>query len=67
MPERYTLRMFDGENEVGTSTVAIVPGVVSYPTVGQTVDDKWKVTKILKNSGSEFHVRVERLRGTKHR
>ncbi|MGH9398716.1 MAG: hypothetical protein ACRD18_17945 [Terriglobia bacterium] len=60
----YTLRMFLGEKEVGTSTVAIVPGANSYPRVGQVVDGKWKVVEALPSSTEgEYHVRVEPVGG----
>jgi hypothetical protein len=61
----YILRMFWGEKEVGASPVAIVPGADSYPSVGQTIDDKWRVVEVLPNSTSgEYHVRVEPLGGS---
>jgi hypothetical protein len=69
MAEYYKLRMFDRESEVDTSTVAIVPGGQSFPNVGQTIGDKWRVTGVLKRpevvqgSGLEYHVCLEELLG----
>ncbi|MGH9431851.1 MAG: TIR domain-containing protein [Terriglobia bacterium] len=58
----YTLRMFKGNEQVGTSTVAIVPGGHSYPKVDQTIDDKWRVTKVLVDRPEgEYWIRVEPL------
>ena len=42
---RYILRAFYGEKEVIVTTVADVVGASSYPTVGQVIDEAWKVTK----------------------
>lgn len=57
----YVLKGFKGNEMVIATTVAIVPGAASYPRVGQTIDDKWRVVEILKSSLEELHVRVERL------
>lgn len=60
----YILRMFWGEKEVGATQVAIVPGANSYPTVGQTIDNKWRVVESLVSPATgEYHVRVEPLSG----
>lgn len=63
MTSHYTLRLFEGDNPVATSIVGIVPGTQSFPTVGQTIGGKWKVTEILRNSESKIDVRFERLQG----
>jgi hypothetical protein len=55
------LRGFKGNDEVITTTVAIVPGTASYPHPGRTIDDKWKVTEIIKATEEEFHIGVEPL------
>lgn len=61
MAEHYTLRMFEADKQVATSAVAIIPHAQSFPKVGETIGDKWKVTEILRSSATELHVRVERL------
>jgi hypothetical protein len=56
----YILRMFFGQEEVVTTTVAIVPGANSYPCVGQMINGKWKVVESLCSAiVGEYHVRVE--------
>jgi len=57
----YILRLFLGEREVSATTVAVVSGANSYPAVGQTIDDKWKVVELLESPKGEYHLRVESL------
>jgi hypothetical protein len=57
----YVLRGFKGNEEVITTTVAIVPGAASYPHPGQTIDHRWKVKEIIKATQNEFHISVEPL------
>jgi hypothetical protein len=54
--------MFLDENEVVTSSVAVVPGANSYPRVGQTVDGKWEIIGSLRSpTEEEYHLRVKTL------
>jgi hypothetical protein len=57
----YILRAFEAEREVITTTVAVVPGAGSYPSVGQVIDTTWRVAEILDSPRGECWIRVERL------
>jgi len=59
--QSYILRAFCGEQEVITSTVAVVPCGNSYPSVGQIIDGKWKVVEILGGSQGEYRIQVTGL------
>lgn len=60
MPEgpHYQLRMFLGTQQVGASAVAVTPDGQNYPSIGQTIDEKWEVTAVLACPAGEFWVRV---------
>jgi hypothetical protein len=62
----YLLRMFEGDNEVGTITVETLPAVrraddivENYPKIGQIIDG-WEVIEYISYTGSEVRVRVQR-------
>jgi hypothetical protein len=58
----YRLRLFDGNTEVSSSTVAHVPGANNYPWVGQTIDNTWEVLEIISHTESELCCRVKRIK-----
>ena len=60
----YTLRLFENDTEVRSWTVAYVPGANNYPTVGQTIDDTWRVVDVISHSDVERHLQVERIKIT---
>jgi hypothetical protein len=60
----YRLRLFEGNTEVSSSTVAYVPGpdANNYPREGQTFDDMWLVLEVISRTESECCVRVKRIK-----
>lgn len=61
----YTLRLFENDVEVSTSSVAITPYGQDYPAAGQTIDDRWLVTDVISNDDKEKCFRVKRLEKSK--
>jgi hypothetical protein len=58
----YTLRLFENDKEVSTSTVETVSlGAQNYPDVGQVIDEKWQITDVLSHTESEVRLRVKRV------
>ncbi len=50
---QYVLRLFENDVEVSTSSVAITPDAQSYSSVGQTIDDTWRVTDVISQARTE--------------
>lgn len=57
----YQLRLIESSKEVITSTVGYIMGSYNYPSVGQTIDNTWKVISIISRSETELWLRVERV------
>jgi hypothetical protein len=58
----YRLRLFEGDTEVSSSTVAYVPGADNYPWVGQTINDTWVVLEVVSHTETERCLRVKRIK-----
>ena len=61
---QYTLRLFENDVEVSTSTVAYVPGAQYRPSIGQTISDAWVVVDVISASETDCCFRVKRLTAT---
>jgi hypothetical protein len=61
----YRLRLFEGNTEVSSSTVAYVPGATNYPLKDHMIGDNWLVLEVISHTESEHCVRVKRIGGPK--